>query len=176
MTPPPLPAPQRLPGSLPLLRVSLGVTRMALWLGPHSLIQSQLHFYKESYRQFDFTKIEGIVMRRTARGAVYGVIIAGVAGLFGWAAWFVDDPRASILAGAFAAIWSLVWAYNVCRGPTCRMQLQTSLGVRDLPTLNRVRPARQAVRLISAAVERAQGALPPGEAAERLDQFLAGRK
>lgn len=149
---------------------------MALWLGPRSLIQSQLHFYKESYRQFDFANVQGIVMRRTARGAVYGVIIAGVAGLFGWAAWFVDDPRVGILSGALAMIWSLVWAYNVCRGPTCRVQLQTSLGVRDLPTLNRVLPARRAVRLIAAAVASAQGSLAPGEAAERVDRFLAGSK
>lgn len=164
-------SPQRLPGSLPLLRASLGVTRMALWLGPHSLIQSQLHFYKESYRQFDLVNVQAVVLRRTPRGAVYGAIIAGIVALFGWAAWFVDDPRAGIFSSTLAVIWSLLFAYNVCRGSTCRVQLQTSLGVRDLPTLNRVRPARQALRLIVAAVERTQGALSPAEAAERVGEL-----
>lgn len=132
---------------------------MALWLGPHSLILSQLHFYTESYRQFDLTQIQAIVIRRTARGAWYGAVIAGFGALFGWAAWFVDDPRAAILSSTLAVIWSLLFAFNVGRGSTCRVQLQTRLGLRDLPTLNRVRPARQAVRLIVEAVERAQGSI-----------------
>lgn len=146
---------------------------MTLWLGPRSLIQGQLHFYRESYRQFDFVNIQAIVVRRTARGAWYGVMIAALMTLFGWAAWFVDDLRAGILSAGFAVIWSLVFAFNLSRGPTCQVQLRTRLGLRDLPTLNRLRPARQAVRLIVEAVERAQGALPPDEATRQIDEFLA---
>ena len=164
--------PTRLPGSLPVLRLSLGVTQMALWLGPNGLILSQLHFYKESYRQFDFANIEAIVVRKTFRGAIYGLIIAAIAGWFGWASWFVEDPRAGILAAVFAVLWSGLYAVNLLRGPTCRVQLQTRLGVRELPTLTRVRTTRRATRLIFAAVERAQGPLTPAEAAERMEGFL----
>ncbi len=158
-----------LPGRLPLLRLSLGVTQMALWLGPTSLIQSQLHFYKESYRQFDFANVQAIVMRKTSRGAIYGVIIAAIAAFFGWASQAVEQPLASLVFASFAVLWSLLFALNVARGPTCRVYLQTSLGLRELPTLNRVRTARQALLLIVAAVERTQGSLP---AAERTEGFL----
>ena len=171
----PFPAkPRKLPGRMRRLRLSAGTASgSALWLAPHSLILSQLHFYRESYRHFDFKSIQGIVLRQTSRGMVYTTIGALLALGFGvLTVEMLDDVYSRWTDGSITAFWLLLTLVNIARGPTCRVELQTAVGRRELVTLNRTRPALRAIGMIAEAVEREQGALSPEDATARMNAFL----
>jgi hypothetical protein len=164
---------QKLPGRLTSMRFRVsGAGQVSLWLGEDCLVQTRMMFCREHYNRFDYKEIQALVLRRTARGMIYNLILGGLAAIFAGLGFYVNNSDAWIAFGVIIAFWLILLLINAIRGATCRCTLQTSLGSKPLPTLNRMRPAKRAMARIAERVEAVQGALPPQDAAERMDAFL----
>lgn len=157
----PMPPPLELPGRLPLLRISLGLTQKSLWLVPRFLIESQSIGHRESYRRFDLALVQAIQLRQTLRAPLVNAICGGLAAFYGWMMSRMQDPVAWFLAASFLAFWLTLLALNLAGGPTCRVELQTALGPHELPTLHRLRTARHALSAIIRRIEQVQGEREP---------------
>ena len=145
----------------------------SLYAGPDHLLQVTSTGYSENYRRFYFRDIQSITVRKAGGGKVVNGILGGLmllcliiglqvggAGLFGWS---VPGVLFLVLLGV-----------NVLRGPTCVCQIQTAVQTRKLASLKRLRQARKFLDQLRPQIEAAQGALPPGEIARRLEQIRQG--
>jgi hypothetical protein len=172
--PKPPPSFLKLPGKLPKLRFRMTTAHeSALWLGEEFLVQVKLAFCRESYNRFYYNDIQALLLRRTSRGMIYSIVLGVIVALVSLIALSgINDVGGWIAFGLFEGFWVILLLVNVLRGATCRCQLQTSLGVHPLPSLNRMRPAQRALRMIAERVEQAQGALDHGAASGQMDDFL----
>ena len=159
---------RRLPGRMPSLRLRVNGTSV-LWLGDDHLLQVDTVYYTESYKRISFVDIQALLLRETPRGLVYSIILGVVAVGFGLAGWGMDDRIARNIFWGIGGVWVLLLIVNLGRGRTCRVHLQTAAGPHPLRSLNRVRPARKALRRITEKVETVQGALSPENAARQMD-------
>lgn len=145
---------RRLPG-----RVWISLAgRHALWLGPDHLLSVRSLHFSEEYRRFDYGDIQALVLRPTARRAIYGGVLGGLAALLGLSALAASGPVA-LVPGIPGGLALLLFAVNWLRGPTCACELRTAVHAEPLPCLRRVRPARKAFGLLRERVETAQGRL-----------------
>ncbi len=146
---------RRLPGRMPTLRlVSHASSR--LWLGDDGLLQVDTVFFTEKYRRFAYGDIQALLLRETARGLVYSAVFGTLAAGCGLLAWSMDDPTTRHVFIGLGAFWLVLMIVNLIRGKTCRCQLQTAAGPHPLRSLNRVRLAQKALRLITEKVAAAQ--------------------
>ncbi len=147
---------RRLPGRMSTLRLLTGASSI-LSLGDDHLLQVIVSLYTERYQRFSYTDIQALLLRETARGLVYNVILGTLAagcGLLGWSNEDAGYTRPVFFG--LGAFWLVLLAVNLGFGKTCRCQLQTAAGPHPLPSLNRLRLARKAFRLITEKVEAAQ--------------------
>ena len=127
-----------------------------LWLGDDHLLQVEVAFSTERYRRFSYVDIQALLLRETPRGWIYSVILGILAAGGGLLAWRWDDIIDRRVFIGLAAGWLILLGINLIRGKTCRCHLQTAAGPHLLPSLNRLRPARKAWRLLTEKVEAAQ--------------------
>ena len=146
--------------------------RKKLYLGETELLQVEAIFFVENYKRFAYGDIQFLMLRQTARGLIWSIVLGVLAAGFGLLVLSTENHGGKIVWGVFAGIFVLLLLFNLVRGPTCRCHLQTAVGPYPLPTLNRVRPARRALKLIGEHVAAAQGALAPADAAARVDEGL----
>jgi len=155
---------RRLPG-----RIWLSVAgRHSLWLGPDHLLSVRSLHFTEEYRRFDYGDVQALLLRPTARRAVYAGVLGALTALLGLSVLASSGPVALIPAvpGGLAL---LLFAANWLRGPSCACQLRTAVHTEDLPSLRRVRPARKALGLLRERVEAVQGRLTREALRARLD-------
>ena len=160
--PPPAPPPdaprpryRRLPGRVSTLRRAVGVAS-TLSLGDDHLLQVTVRLYTERYQRFAYGDIQALLLRETARGLVYNLVLGTFAAGSGLLAWNAEDADARRVLLGVGVFWLALLAVNLGRGKTCRCQLQTAAGPHPLPSLSRLRPARAAFRLVTEKVEAAQ--------------------
>ena len=168
----PKPPYQKLPGQMPLVRAG-DYGRKKLYLGETELLQVEAIFFVENYKRFAYEDIQSLLLRQTARGLIWSIVLGVLAAAFGLLAGSMDEPSAKIFWGVVAGILVLLLIFNLVRGATCRCQLQTAVGPYPLPSLSRMRPARRALALIAERISAAQGTLTPADAAVRVDEMLA---
>ncbi len=127
-----------------------------LWLGGDHLLQVEVAFFTERYKRFSYGDIQALLLRETPRGLVYSSIFGALAAVGALLAWSMEDPDTRRVFVGLGAFWLVLLVVNLVRGKTCRCRLQTAAGPHPLPSLNRLRAARRAWRLITEKVEAAQ--------------------
>ena len=147
---------RRLPGRVTRLGLSLVRRGSALWLGADELVQIDTVFWTEKTRRFAYADIQALLLRETPRGLILNAVFGGLAVVFGVLAWGMENEAARGGFAGVAGCFLFLLIYNAVRGGTCRCTLQTALGPQDLPSLNRRRPARKALRLITERTDAAQ--------------------
>lgn len=144
---------------MPTLRLVSNASSF-LWLGDDHLLQVDTVFYTERYRRFSYGDIQALLLRETARGLVYSAILGTLAAGSGLLFWSTEDPDARHVFIGVGVFWLALLLVNLFRGKTCHCHLQTAAGPHPLRSLNRVRPARKALKLITEKVEAAQSIGP----------------
>ena len=169
-----------LPGRTPSVRLSRVQGSARLWIGDGEIVQETMRSYTQEIQRFGFADIQAVQIRRTARGVVYNIVLAGVLALtllITVSIWSADRASAELVTGTHLLVMACISApfvllllINTLRGATCRTVLLTVLGPQHLLSLSRMRQARRALDTIIAGVDAVQGALRPDEAAQQVDQ------
>lgn len=148
---------QKLPG-----RGAAAFKVCRLWLGEDHLLHVQASSIGERYKRFYFADIQAFVVRKTIWGYVgwmvlWLVLIAWFAGaarmLAEGLAWWVLIGATVAAAGGFIA--------HLALGPTCTFTVRTAVQSEELPSLRRLRRAREVIARVRPLIEAAQA--PRGE-------------
>jgi hypothetical protein len=161
-TPPPF---RKLPGFV--LNV-LGVNRA--WLATDHLLVSSSAAAFETYRRYYFREIKALVVRPTATGVLWNVLLGFLLALLGAAVaalLYARPPgKFPVAAAIFGAVWLLIAAalvFHVLRGKTCRVYVQTRAGIEPLASPARVPAAYKlhtALRPLIAAAQADEAPAP----------------
>lgn len=133
-----------------------------LWLGDDHLLAVESTGYSEEYTRFYLKDIQALIFRRSSWGTVLNVIfgivvaISIVAAYSGYNGGFTPE---SITAGIFAGIFLPFLLWNLFRGPTCRCHLRSSVGIEELPALDRVRSVKKVLARLRPMIGQLQGNL-----------------
>ena len=138
-----------------------------LWLGKDHLLSVHSNRLSEDYKRFYLVDIEAITTRKTAAARTVNLILGLFAGLFCLPA--LQFPGvASVIFWIVAGLMLFLLLINSLRGPSCACHLRTAVQNDKLTSLNRLRTARKALKLLRPLIEKAQGdALPPEAMRER---------
>ena len=153
--------------------IEVSRTLCSLWLGQDHLLNiDSMGGYSEDYKRFYYRDIQAILIRKTTTGRTINIVLASFAALF-------------ILAGLpdMDIAWRVFWFFmagmmltflliNWARGPTCVCHLRTAVQTEELPSLNRLRTARKALRLLVPRVEAAQGSLATEEVTAQMQELV----
>jgi len=154
-------------------------TRSSLWLGKDHLLGIDSTGYAEEYKRFYFRDIQAFTLAETKRRAIWnwilGVPLVGCVG-----AWGIDllsnsgMSSGGIVAGIVVTLlFAVPLVLNNFYGPTCTCHLRTAVQTELLPSLNRLRRAREILNRIRPLIEEAQGRLSPEEIAANLTNPIA---
>jgi hypothetical protein len=129
--------------------------------------------HREYYKRFDYQDIQGFIVRKTLDGKILNSLLAGVC-LFSFAfALSSSEPGLKIFLLIVGGVFGLLLLGNSVSGPTCQCQIRTAVQTEQLPSLNRLRRARQVLNRIRPLINGAQGQLVPEEIPAMLQQWLA---
>ena len=137
------------------------VNVLTLWEGDTHLLLVNSWPTGESYRRFFFADIQAIILRRTKRRLVFNIIL-GVLLLLSAAplvfAMFQDSGESGwrVAGGVVAGLFLFFILVNSLLGPACTMHIQTVLQCQRMPTVRRLRRARQILARIQPLIAAAQ--------------------
>lgn len=133
----------------------------SLWLGEDHLLAVASTGYSEDYTRYYLKDIAALVTSRTAAGKLYNVLIGSAltVALLLCAPGYGKNGLSPGGAVAFfcALFFLLLLIWNLWRGPTCRCQLQTQVGCKEIPALDRVKKVKKALDRLSPLICLAQG-------------------
>lgn len=157
---------RRLPGSTPWLRFgAMSGPATSLWLGPDHLLKIERGMSREIYKRFYYRDIQAVVIEQTTRRFVLTVIDLVAISLITLFALIFSRSAGSavpyILVLSSPFLVGLI--VNAILGRTSQGALVTAVGRERLSSLGRVDRAVQALPLIAAEVNRAQGELPTAQ-------------
>jgi uncharacterized integral membrane protein len=134
-----------------------------LWLGDDHLLTVESTGYSEEYTRYHLKDIQAVITRRTAWGTVWNLIFGLVAaislfaGLADFSANHGEPTGTFIMACIFGAISLPFLLWNLFRGPTCRCHIRSSVGIGELPALDRVRSAKKVLTRLRPLISQRQG-------------------
>ena len=138
----------------------------ALWEGDTHLLIVKSWPSGESYRRFFFADIQAIILRRTKQRMVINIVLGILLLLIGvpLAAAMAGDPGESgwtVAGGIVAGVFLVFILINSLLGPACTLTIQTAIQYEPLPTVRRVRRARQLLARVLPRIAAAQAAPAP---------------
>lgn len=146
--------------------VSSGNT--SLWLGPDHLLCIESTGFTESYKRFYFRDIQAFIIRKTD-GYKYASLVLGLLGVFLSVLGAVSGDRTVLIVMlSIAAFFWLCMLLNLLLGATAACSLQTAVQVEPLPSIHRLRKARDVLSTLRPLIASAQGGLTPEEIAARF--------
>jgi hypothetical protein len=128
--------------------------KATLWLSSDHILAVDSHRFTEEYKRYYFKDIQAIIVTQIAattdRTIDLAVIIVLV--FLALVAWRIESRGTAIVTGL------LLIGYMIHKslGPMCACHLITAVSSDKLPSLNRVRTAQKALRIIQPLVEQAQ--------------------
>ncbi len=130
-----------------------------LWMGEDHLLSIKSTGYEDIYKRFYYRDIQAITMHKSINGIVWN-IVWGVLTLlfFGFGA----EGGGSVWVGfnwMMCATFFVAMIINIARGPTCVCHIRTAAQTEKLPSLNRIRTAQKAIRIIKSMILETQGDL-----------------
>lgn len=167
---------KKLPGRGTKRRAFLDVFRIRtrLWLGKDHLLYQLSTGYTENYKRFYYSDIQAITIRKTTRFMVWNIILLAL--LLGFLA---ASYRYEFLAypSYTAAFFSFLFlGINLFMGQTCVCQLYTRVSTEELHSLQRLRTAQKAIKIITPLIDEKQrdissaGISPSAVSPERKDK------
>lgn len=134
-----------------------------LYLAKDHLLRVNASSWSENYRRFYFADIQGIVVSQTNGRIIWSVVNALLLGIFLLFGIGTDATWGWIVYGSLALVFAFLFITNLLRGPTCRVLIQTRVGVEPLASLRRIPVAQRSIEILKAQIQAVQGALPePG--------------
>lgn len=150
----------------------ISVTRANLWLGKDHLLSVETEGYNERYKRFYFRDIQALIVRRTNRALVIGLITGMLTALFGVFAAVSSAVEGRWFFGILTAVCAIPFLLNLAYGPTCASQLRTAVQTEDVPSLSRVRRVRKVLRRIRPLIAEAQGQITAEEIPGQFQTLL----
>ncbi len=147
---------RRLPG----IHKGFIIGRYRLWEGSDHILQVFSRFGVEDYRRYYFNDIQAIVITKTDKGKIFGLILGLVSLIFGLLV-MTSEGGWAVFNGIILAVLLSIFLFNWFRGPTCTTQIYTPAQTETLPSLYRLRPSLKVIDRLKALIEKTQGALPP---------------
>lgn len=135
-----------------------------LYLAKDHLLRVNASSFSENYRRFYFTDIQGIVVSQTNGRIIWSVVNAVLLGIFLLSAISVDEIWGWVVFGSLAMVFAILFIVNLLRGPTCRVLIQTRVGLEPLASLRRISLARRAIEILKTQIQAVQGDLPASDA------------
>jgi hypothetical protein len=140
---------RRLPGAkrTPLRKVTL-------WLSSDHILAVDSHRFTEEYKRYYFKDIQAIIVTQmsAATSRTIDLVFIIVVGFLALVAWRIESRGTWIVTGLVLAGYLI----HKSLGPKCACNLITAVSSDVLPSLNRVRTAGKALRIIQPLVEQAQ--------------------
>jgi hypothetical protein len=131
------------------------MNRASLWETDDHLLLVNGHLVSESYRRFYFRDIQAFTVCET-KGGLWRTLIIGIfAVLLAVPAFFLPTAGA-VVFGGLALVFAVVAGVNALRGPTCLCKIHTAVQMQELPSLNRLRSARQVLNSLAPKILQAQ--------------------
>jgi hypothetical protein len=156
---------RRLPGK----KRSFGHWR-TLWMGEDHLLAVDSNGYSEDYTRYYYKDIKAVMVRRTARGRIWNAILATALGVCLFSlVWYVfyRSEALAVLVVFGTPLFLAGLLVNTLRGPTCRCHILMPLGIRELPTLKRIKTVRKTLDRLRPCIEERQGTIAQEVAAAR---------
>lgn len=138
----------------------------SLWLGEDHLLlvacSSPYFPIKETFRRFRYADIQAIVLRPTSRHRMINGLAVCLAVLFGLIVLTLESggSEAAILGSVMVLPWIVMLAWNLAKGPSCALILQTAVQEVEVPTFRRRKVALRALETLRARVSAVQGEMP----------------
>jgi len=132
-------------------------------MGDDHILAVENNGFSEDYKRFYFSDIQGIITRKTRRGAVWSIVLACLIASSLAGALFLEREPLRIFFWAFSGVFFAFFLINILRGPTCICHILTAVQEEQLPSLNRLRVARRVIGALRVVIEKTQGVLGPDE-------------
>ena len=147
--------------------------RVQLWQGEEHLLLVEWDGNREYYKRFDYHDIQAFIVRKTVEGKIISGLSAGLLILFSGLAIPASDIGLRIFLLILGGVFGLVLLGNVRSGPTCQCHVRTAVQTEQLPSLSRLRRAREVLDRIRPLITVAQGQLARDEIPARMQEWLA---
>ncbi len=141
------------------------------WMGADHLMVTRRSFFREEYRRFYFSDIQAIIVRQTASGMAWAIVLAAVTALV-LLIWLATAPSNLALC-VISSLLILLVAWSFAKGPTCECHLRTAANLQRLPSIGRTKKARRFLDIIRPAIRGVQGELSDEDIRARLNLAIA---
>lgn len=126
------------------------------WLGPDHLLIVTVDGYNERYRRIYFRDVQAIIIRRTSTWIWMAVVMSLLLILAGILPISTGQLEGYIFGGIMITVVGVILVAHLIAGPTCGCRVVTAVQNRDLPHLNRWKPASRLLEALQAEVNRVQ--------------------
>ncbi len=152
------------------------IMRCALWLGDDHLLSVKSTGYTEEYVRIYFKDLKGIVSQRTKTWMLLNILLGIIIALFGIGILNTSDifSPGTIALFIFGTPFLVAFLVNLLKGPTCKTNLLTPLGLVDIPALQRSRKVTRLIQELRPLVAAQQGSMLRSELLSRYDSQRAG--
>lgn len=137
-----------------------------LYIGKNHLLKSTIRGIHENYRRFAWEDIQAFTMRKTDWGwainAVCGFVLFFL--IVSFMNWHSNLPRSLVLHGMFFTPFLFALLWNIRRGPTCHVRIQTAVSDEWLGSLHRARLARRVLGQLAPIIKASQTPSDAGSA------------
>ena len=144
---------RRLPGT-----GKSAVHYIRLYEGPDHLLQITTSGYHETYKRFYYRDIQAVVLRKTDRWWLWGLIL-GVPGVLAVLIGLLLGGGGGILLGLVGTILFFVAGLGFAGGPSCEGFIRTAVQTERLLSVGRLRRARKILARLQPLIAAAQGPL-----------------
>jgi hypothetical protein len=144
-----------------------------LYMGRDYLLRVTTSGWVEKYRRFYYNDIKAMVVSRTNLWMIWNIVAAVLcAGFLFWCL-SIHDQTGRITLGCLTLFFGVLLAVNAFLGPTCRVQIYTTLGSESLPSLGRLRTLRKAMEMLRPRLASAQGEVNAADIPQRLAEVAS---
>lgn len=152
------------------------IMRCSLWLGDDHLLSVKSTGYTEDYVRIYLKDLKGIVSQRTKTWMLLNILLGIVVGLCGIGILNTNDifSPGTIALGIFCLPFLVGLVLNMVKGPTCKTNLLTPLGLVDIPALQRTRKVTRLIQELRPLVAAQQGSMLRSELLSRYDNQRTG--
>ena len=128
--------------------------KATLWVASDHILAVDSHRFAEEYKRYYFKDIQAIIVTQIAATTDRTLDLAGiiVVGFLAFVAWRIESRGTAIVTGLLL----IGYLIHKSLGPMCACHLITAVSSDKLPSLNRVRTAQKALRIIQPLVEQSQ--------------------
>lgn len=152
------------------------IMRCSLWLGDDHLLSVKSTGYTEEYVRIYLKDLKGVVAQRTKTWMLLNILLGIVVGLCSIGILRTNDifSPGTIALGFLCLPFLVGLVLNLVKGPTCKTNLLTPLGLVDIPALQRSRKVTRLIRELRPLIASHQGSMLRSELLASYDNQRTG--